>query len=314
MLKCCGLLLICCGLQLCAADTTWITNLGGSVERDSGGRVVAVNLRGAWISDVQMIELARLPDLERLDLSHTRITDEGMLNLKPAPKISELKLFYSEWITDQGMRAIKEWKHLKRLDLRGTRISDSTLEIVGGLTSLEALDIAHTEVTDYGLENLITLDNLKELSLGKGHVTTTGFAKVRSLPGLTYLDIGGAQTLRTDNPNGRSQGAMMPEETLKAFAELKALRVLNLGFSQVNVDGLRILSALEHVEKLRLQGCPRVDDAALQELAKWKSLKYLDVEEDPVTEKGLAALRSARLDLKTLSGGTPPPPPAPYNR
>jgi ABC-type antimicrobial peptide transport system permease subunit len=52
-----------------------------------------------------MIELARMPDLERLDLSHTRITDEGMLNLKPAPKISELKLFYSEWITDQGMRA-----------------------------------------------------------------------------------------------------------------------------------------------------------------------------------------------------------------
>ena len=54
-----------------------------------------------------------------------------MMNLKSAPNISDLKLFYSEWITDQGMRAIKEWKHLKRLDLRGTRISDSTMEIVG---------------------------------------------------------------------------------------------------------------------------------------------------------------------------------------
>ena len=90
-------------------------------------------------------------------------------------------------------------------------------------------------MTDYGLENLITLDNLKELSLGKGHITTAGFAKVRSLPGLTYLDIGGAQTLRPDNPNGRSRGAMMPEETLKAFGELKELRVLNLGFSPINV-------------------------------------------------------------------------------
>lgn len=314
MFKGCGLLLICCGLQLCAADASWITNLGGTAERDSGGRIVAVNLRGSWISDVDMIELARMPELEKLDLSHTRITDEGLLNLKSAPKISELKLFYSEWITDQGMRAIKEWKHLRRLDLRGTRISDSTLEIVGGLSSLEALDIAQTEVTDYGLENLITLDNLKELALGKGHVTTAGFAKVRTLPGLTRLDIGGAQTLRPDNPNGRSEGAMMPEETLKAFTELKALRVLNLGFSDISVDGLRILGALEHVEKLGLQGCSRVDDTALQELAKWKSLKFLDLQEDPVSEKALAALRNARPDMKTLSGGTPPPPPAPYNR
>src|SRR3954447_10003982 len=147
---------------LLAIDTDWITKLGGKVERNAAGQIVAVNLRGSWLSDVDMIELARLPDLERLDLSHTRISDEGMLNLKPAPKIRDLKLFYSEWITDQGMSAIKAWKHLKRLDLRGTRISDGTLEIVSGIPGLEALDIAHTEVTDVGLENLVALVNLRE--------------------------------------------------------------------------------------------------------------------------------------------------------
>src|SRR5256885_7111768 len=102
-----------------AVDTGWIARLGGKIERDSAGRIVAVNLRGSWINDAEMIELARMPDLERLDLSHTRISDEGMLNLKPAPKISDLNLFYSEWITDQGMTAIKEWKLLKRLDQIG---------------------------------------------------------------------------------------------------------------------------------------------------------------------------------------------------
>jgi hypothetical protein len=106
----------------------------------------------------------------------------------------------------------------------------------------------------------------------------------------------------------------MPEETLKAFTELKSLRVLNLGFSQINVDGIRTLRSLEHVEKLGLQGCARIDDSALDELAKWKTLKYVDLQEDPVSEKALAALRHARPDIKTLSGGTPPPPPAPYNR
>ena len=177
-----------------------------------------MNLRGSWISDVEMIELARLPDLERLDLSHTRISDEGMLNLKPAPKISELKLFYSEWITDQGMTAIKEWKHLKRLDLRGTRISDGTLEIVGKLTGLEALDIAHTEVTDVGLENLITLVNLKELALGRGRLSNAGLVALRMLPTLTVLDLSGARPTPPDAPGGRGGGSGMPEETLKAIA------------------------------------------------------------------------------------------------
>jgi internalin A len=297
-----------------SADTGWIEKLGGKVERDKAGRITAVNLRGSWINDAEMIELARLPDLERLDLSHTRISDEGMLNLKPAPKIKDLKLYYSEWITDQGITAIKQWKHLKRLDLRGTRISDGTLEIVGKLTGLEALDIAHTEVTDVGLENLITLVNLKELALGRGRTTNSGLVALRMFPTLTHLDLSGARATSPDNPRGRGVEAGIPEETLKAIAELTDLRVLDLGYSAITADGLRILSALGKVERLGLQSCHRIDDAALSELAKWKSLKYLDVQETPVTQKGTELLRTAKPEIKILSGGTPPPPPLPYSR
>lgn len=299
---------------LLAGDTDWIARLGGSVERDSEGRIVAVNLRGSWINDAGMIELARLPDLERLDLSHTRISDEGMLNLKAAPKIKELKLFYSEWITDQGMTAIKEWKHLKRLDLRGTRISDGTLDLVSRLTGIEALDIAQTEVTDVGLENLITLVNLKELAVGRGRLSNSGLVVLRMLPTLTHLDLSGARPTPPDSPTGKGAGSAIPEETLNAVAELKDLRVLYLGFSAITPDGLRTLGSLDKVERLGLQGCSRIDDAALAELAKWKSLRYVDLQEDPVTEKGLAGLRTARPGIRILSGGTPPPPPAPYSR
>src|SRR5262245_10495485 len=301
-------------MPVLAADPGWIAKLGGRIERDGAGRIVAVNLRGSWINDAEMIDLARLPDLERLDLSHTRISDEGMLNLKPAPKIKELKLFYSEWITDQGMTAIKQWKHLKRLDLRGTRISDGALEIVSHMPGLEALDIAHTEVTDLGLENLITLVNLKELAVGRGRLSNAGLVSIRMLPALTHLDLSGARPTPPDAPGGRGGAAGIPEETLKAIAELSELRVLHLGYSAINADGLRVLGALAKIEKLGLQGCSRVDDAALAELAKWKSLKYLDVQEAPVTEKGLTMLKAAKPGIKVLSGGKPPDPPAPYNR
>ncbi len=301
-------------MPLLAIDTGWIARLGGKIERDPAGRIVAVNLRGSWINDAEMVELARLPDLERLDLSHTRISDEGMLNLKPAPKIKDLKLFYSEWITDQGMTAIKGWKHLTRLDVRGTRVSDGALEIVSHMTGLEALDIAQTEVTDLGLDHLIALVNLKELSLGRGRLSNLGLVTLRMLPALTYLDLSGARPTPPDNPGGRGAGSGIPEETLRAIAELKDLRVLYLGFSAITADGLRTLGSLDKVEKLGVQGCSRVDDIALAELAKWKSLKYLDVQEAAVTEKGLAELRKDNPGIKILSGGTPPDAPAPYNR
>ena len=61
--------------------------LGGQVTRDQAGKIVGVNLRGTWVNDTDMLSLAAMPDLETLDLSHTRITDEGMLRLKGAPKI-----------------------------------------------------------------------------------------------------------------------------------------------------------------------------------------------------------------------------------
>jgi internalin A len=308
------LILMATPLLAVGPDVDWIARLGGKVGRDPAGRIVAVNLRGSWINDVEMIELARMPDLERLDLSHTRISDEGMLNLKPAPKIKELKLFYSEWITDQGMTAIKGWKHLKRLDVRGTRISDGTLAIVSQLTGLEALDIAHTEVTDVGLENLITLVNLKELAVGRGRLSNNGLVMLRMLPTLTLLDLSGARPTSPDAPRGGGGGLGIPEEMLKAITELKDLRTLYLGFSSIAPDQLRTLAMLEKVEKLGLQGCERINDNALAELAKWKGLKYVDLQETPVTEKGLAELRKAKPSLKIISGGAPPPPPAPYNR
>lgn len=289
------------GLSLAADRADWIERLGGKVERDSANRIVAVNLRGSWINDGdEMTRLAELPHLETLDLSHTRITDEGLLRLKAAPKIRDLSLFYAEWITDQGMTAIRDWKHLKRLNVRGTRISDGTLELVGKLTDLEALDIAHTSVTDNGLEQLITLVHLKELALGRGRLTYKALGILRMLPTLTSLDLSGARPVPPDMGTNRA-GPGIPEDALRAIAELKELRVLKLGHSNIAGSGLRILSALDKVERLGLEGCRRIDDAAAGELVSWRSLKYLDLQDTQVTPAGVEALRKAKPALSILA-------------
>src|SRR5262245_15064513 len=297
------ILLLACGsaAALCAGEADSILHLGGTVRRDSGGAIVAVNLRGSWINDVEMIDLARLPSLEQLDLSHTRITDEGMLRLKPAPRIADLNLYYAEWITDQGMMAIRDWKRLKRLNLRGTRISDGTLQIVSKMTGLEALDIANTQVTDNGLDYLLALTSLRELAIGRSRLSDNALAVLRMLPTLTDLDLSGARAAPPDLARRRGEGGSMPESMLRAIAELKDLRTLKLGYSNISGDGLKILSALAKVEKLGLEGCARIDDSAASGLAAWKGVKYIDLQDTRVTSEGVEALKKARPGLVVLA-------------
>jgi hypothetical protein len=221
--------------------------------------------------------------------------------LKTAPKIRELNLYYSEWITDQGLTAIAGWKHLRRLNVRGTRVSDGTLEIVAKLTDLEALDIAHTQVTDNGLEHLITLVQLKELAMGGGRRSPAAFTVLRMLPTLTYLDLSGARPGAPDMANRESTGPGIPEQTLKAIAELKDLKVLKLGHSNITSGGLKTLQSLDKVEKLGLEGCKRIDDSSIEILGQWKSLKYLDLQDTQVSAGAIEGLRKARPELAVLS-------------
>src|SRR5688500_704447 len=102
-------------IVLLAAGAEWIGALGGHIERDSQGQIVGVNLRATWVTDGDLVELARMPKLHRLDLSRTRITDQGLSYLKTAPALLEVNLAYAEKIGDPAHATVKQWKQLKRL-------------------------------------------------------------------------------------------------------------------------------------------------------------------------------------------------------
>ena len=112
------------------------------------------------MTDSDLTGLANLPNLTRLDLSFTRISDHGLQQLKAAPRIAELNLYYDELITDAGIAALKGWKHLKRLNVRGTKVTDAALQQLSAIPSLESLDIGYALITDVGLDPLASLPNL----------------------------------------------------------------------------------------------------------------------------------------------------------
>jgi internalin A len=296
------------------ADTQWIEDVGGGVIKDPAGRITGVDLRASWVSDADLRRLVPLPYLTHLDLSLTRITDQGMQELKNLPSIVDLSLYYAEYVTDEGLAAIKGWKKLKRLNVHGAKISDTTLEHISGITTLESLNIGSAMVTDIGLERLTSLPNLKELTMGGNKLTDAGLQALRQMSGLTYLDLGGRQ-----GTDANVWAIRMSDVGLDAVLSLKELRELRFACTSIGVgiEGARFaevsatsvttgwlekMKALPKLEKLKLQGCDRVNDDSIRALAALPQLRQVDLKGSAVTEKGIAALRAAKPGIQVYSG------------
>jgi internalin A len=295
-------------------DVKWVEDAGGSVVRDAAGRITGVDLRASWVSDPDLRKLSQLPDLTQLDLSLTRITDQGMQELKALPGIVDLSLYFAEYVTDEGMAAIKDWKKLKRLNIHGTKSSDTTLEHISGIATLESVNVGSGVITDVGLERLISLPNLKELTIGGNEIGDAGLQALRDMPGLRYLDLSGRQ-----GTDSNVWAVSISDVGLDAVLTLKELRELRFGctsigvgiegarFAEVSATSVRTewlekMKVLSKLEKLKLQGCGRINDESIRALAALPGLREVDLKGTSVTEKGLAALRSAKPGIRIYSG------------
>ncbi len=230
------------------------------------------------------------------------------------PGIVDLNLYFAEYVTDEGLAAIKNWKKLKRLNVHGTKISDTTLDHIAGITTLESVNVGSGMVTDVGIERLATLPNLKELTIGGNELGDAGLQGLRQIPGLTYLDLSGRQ-----GTDSNVWAISMSDLGLDAVLSLKALRELRLACTSIGVgiEGARFatvsamdvsvawlekMKSLPKLEKLKLQGCKRVNDEAIPVLAAFPDLREVDLKGTGVTDKGLAALHALKPKVLVYSG------------
>jgi Leucine-rich repeat (LRR) protein len=256
---------------------------------------VSVNWRGRFVSDADLDEIARMPQVERVDLSLTRVSDLGLLRLKGLRNVRELNLFFAEWITDEGLAVLKDWPKIETLNLRGTKVTDNTLALIAGKQSITSLDIGYAEVTDSGLQHLARLKNLRRLGFGGNKMTDVGMEVLRSLPGLTHLDISGKQ--RTDSG---LWFVAVTDLAMDTVAALPQLRELNLSGTQITAKGLDRLTGLKQLEKLNLYGCKRITDDALERLNGMPALRSVDLGDTGVTLAGFDKL--AKVDRIKVHG------------
>ena len=81
-------LLICAvsSLALSAASRpfSWIDELGGDGRPQWAGQITSVDLSGTWVTDAELGTLASIPTLTRINLAHTRISDQGLAPIAAA--------------------------------------------------------------------------------------------------------------------------------------------------------------------------------------------------------------------------------------
>ena len=86
----------------------------------------------------------------------------------------------------------------------------------------------------------------------------------------------------------------MNDQNPSRFAEVSAV--------SVTTGWLEKMKALPKLEKLKLQGCDRVNDDSIPALAALHGLREVDLKGSAVTEKGIAALRAAKPGIHVYFG------------
>jgi Leucine-rich repeat (LRR) protein len=228
-----------------------------------------------YVTEEGLGHLARLPKLQKLILSSTKITDACW---EPISKIASLETLQIDTAaTGKGIGHLSALVKLKELDLSHSRANDEALAVIGSLKTLRTLDLSYTKISDAGLKGLAGLSGLEVLKLNNTEVTDAG---VRHLAGMA-----GLQTLHLDDTRVGDDGA-------KALAGLKALRGLRLGRTKVGDVGVKALAGQGGIVNLYLSNTAVTDDG-FNELAKLKKLYILDVDRTKVTPEAVSRLKTA---------------------
>lgn len=119
------------------------------------GKSTQIRLDRSPVNDDDLRTLAGLEDkLERLNLSRTDISDEGLRRIAQMQRLEQLRLD-SHRITDQGLAELAALKQLRFLHLLHAPIGDAGLAHLHALKQLESLYLDGTKVTDDGLARLL---------------------------------------------------------------------------------------------------------------------------------------------------------------
>ncbi len=282
-----------------------------------------------WITDADLARAGASPQLRKIDLSHTKITDLGLEHLRNLRNVIDLNCLFAEYITEDGIAHLSGWKNLERLNLRGTKATSKVFDHLAKLTALRELDLSSSQIDDEGFENLAELGKLENLAIGGNRLNGSALPFLKLLPNLKKLDVSGIQRvdsglwglaltdgnlehlggltqlteLDLSGANLADRGVDRPghpeaERTeLKDLSKLRGLvnlKKLDLSRTPVTAQTLETIAALPNLQELRLGYAPNIGDSAIPVLVSMKKLEVVYLTGTGVSAEGKERLRAEK--------------------
>jgi hypothetical protein len=268
--------------------------------------IIALDVGGSrQLTDQGLQHLARLPQLQYLNVGGCKITDRGLEVLRQLPNLRAFEMNWQRWVSDAGMVHLRHCDHLERVELMGSLTGDRAIEALQGKTKLTSFS-SGTLVTDAGLRMLHNFPRLKTWQgdesvrlLIDGPFTNAGLASLAGLEGVFDLDLFWNVTGITSAgfahlaglPNLGSlgaDGALSDDEAMRHFAAIPRLRTLRAQGTVATDAGFEALSRSPTLESLWGRECPHLGSRGFTALSRMPALRSLGVSCKQVSDDALA--------------------------
>lgn len=281
-------------------DLAQISNLTASSSEFS-----ELDLTGSGVTDDGLQHLAKLLNLESLNLTATKITNTGLSVTTSLPKLTKLTL-NGCLISLPMIETLSKLERLEFLSLESTKVGDTELPPLANLSQLKELDLSYCPITDNAFKVLGSIKNLEVLRVGHTGINGSGMQfmkRKKSEAGLKVLNanvtrfgeqglqfVKGIETLEELDIANAGVTDRAISLNLKGLPHLKRL---NLSYNlEITDKGTQVLGAIKSLEELSLANCQHVGDQTLFYLKGNKELVNLNVNGcGGVTPKGIQSLK-----------------------
>ena len=229
--------------------------------------------RNPLLTDASAKEIAKLKQLEVLNLLFCNFSEFGIMSIATLPKLKALDI-RSNPISDGGMGVLAKMPSLRSLKHRGS-VSDTGIKALTQAKGLDNLEIQDFKITGQSGQYIRQLENLTSLIVFRCEKFDT--SGVLALKGLKLNRL----TLR---------GLPVDDAAMEVFRDLPTLKRLYLNeLFSVTDAGILNLAYLKDLEELDIWGIP-ITNQSLDTITKLPSLKKLWLRATDITDEGLEKL------------------------
>ena len=281
--------------------------------------VTGINLEGSrQVSDDGLQHLARMPQLQRLNVTGSKLTDRGLEVLRHLPNLRDFQMTWQKNVSDAGAANLRFCEQLESVNLMGSPTGDGAIDALRGKPNLRVFRSGR-QVTDAGLALLHEFPQFKKWQGGDirldlmgpsaepnhllldGPFSDHGLAGLAGLEGLFGLTLfwhvtgiasAGLAALVNVPQLGhfRCDGSLVNDETMRHLAAMPRLRMLVAQGSAATDDGFIALSQSRTLEYFWGREAPKLTGRGFAALSQMPALRGLGVSCKQVDDQALALL------------------------